>query len=265
MKSDESINDRHDWLLLGAKEKAKSVLNLVSGLNVQSVIEVGCGTGAVLETLDKHGFAKEYYALEPAEELYDFLIKRNEISRLIASEASPVETSSLSNSRYDLAILSHVIEHVEDPAKLLIDTMKIATYVVVEVPLEGNAMGNLRAAVKKRINGLPRYNNPSGHFQFFSRSDIHLLAHWCGGEVLESRLYVPKDQMRKAMSSDSLKSRMYSSLIYALSTVLGEWIWGRFYHGHYAVIIRQRAAFSQDERSQWPASNYYENADGRSK
>jgi SAM-dependent methyltransferase len=244
-------------LLLGAAEKAKSVIQLTEGLNIRRVLEIGSGTGALLETLDQLGFAESYYAIEPSEPLYRFMVKRHSISRLVESEPETLKKCSLTDSRYDLVILSHVLEHVENPGELLNGAMKIADLTVLEVPLEGNWMGNLRAAFKNNVTGIPRQNNPAGHIQYFSRADIRRLVHWCGGKIVGSRLYVPRAQMRISRIGGSYPSRTYAKLVWSLSYILGDWLWCRCYYGHYAVSVRQRTPIANKNRTFWPSTNYY--------
>jgi SAM-dependent methyltransferase len=253
----EQLDQRHKWLLLGAEQKAQSVIQLTAGLNVSSVFEIGCGTGALLESLDRLEFATSYYALDPSQELYRYMTDRHVISRLIASEPVTLEQCSLTDRRYDLVILSHVLEHVENPAELLSGAMQVADHVVLEVPLEGNWMGNLRAVVKARCTGLPRHNNLAGHIQYFSRADIWRLVHWCGGEIVRSRLYVPRAQMRMAKTTGSLSKRAYATLVMGLNSIFGDQLWSRFYYGHYAVLVRQRAPIADEDISLWPSTNYY--------
>ena len=253
----EQLDKRHKWFLLGAEQKAQSVIQLTEGLNISEVLEIGSGTGAILESLDRLEFATSYYALEPSQQLYRYMIERQAISRLIASEPVTLEQCSLTDRRYDLLILSHVLEHVKNPAELLGGAMQVADHVVLEVPLEGNWTGNLRAAVKTRCTGLPRHNNTAGHIQYFSRADIRRLVHWCGGEIVRSRLYVPRAQMRIARISGSFPKRTYAKLVWGLNRICGDWLWGRCYHGHYAVLVRRRAPLADEDISLWPSTNYY--------
>ena len=40
------------------------------------------------------------------------------------------------DNAFDLVVLSHVVEHVEHPRKLLYEAKRVARYVFIEVPLE---------------------------------------------------------------------------------------------------------------------------------
>lgn len=245
----QDLEREHKWLCLGAIEKANSVLVLTQRLNVRTVLEVGSGTGALLEALDKLHYAERYYALEPSQSMHDFMRERISISRLVDSQAQQLHESEYARSHVDLAILSHVLEHLENPAALLIETLGVAEYVLVEVPLDGSVLGRLRAKIRTQISGVSRYNNVSGHIQFFSYKDVQSLVHWCGGEIISRRLYVPGPQLQQAMRSGSFSRRLYFSTVWIASRCVGAARWARLYHGHCAVLVRRRSGLESEHTS----------------
>ena len=73
---------------------------------------------------------------------------------------------------YDLAVLSHVLEHVPEPMSLLREAARVAPAVLVEVPLEDNrsARRDEKREEAARI----------GHIQFFDRDAVHALVRVAG-------------------------------------------------------------------------------------
>jgi len=253
----ETLEQRYEWELLGAEEKAQSIIQLTHGFEIRSILEIGTGTGALLETLDKLGFAEHYYGMEPSSQAFQFVMNRKAISRLVAMGQGTLEQCGLTDRQYDLVILSHVLEHVDNPAGLLSKAMPLARFVLIEIPLEGNSCGNFRAAVKSTATGVPRHNNYAGHIQFFSSWDIQRLVYWSGGEVVRSRLYVPIEGMKRMSARGSWVTRAYRKFVLGLCHIFGEAHWGRLYHGHYAVLARPREPIGEKERTLWPSSHYY--------
>ena len=99
-----------------------------------SLVEIGCGDGALLAEL--RGLAPVLDGFE--------LSARPPRSRAATSPRrgawSPTTASTCppGDGEYDLAVLSHVLEHVPEPAPLLAEAARVARWVLVEVPLEAN-------------------------------------------------------------------------------------------------------------------------------
>ena len=250
---DPDLDHLHEWLTLGAREKARSVTMLTDGIPIRTLLEIGSGTGALLEQLDQVEFASRYFAAEPSTDLYRYMIDHGAISRLSPGDTdnATIAESRLSDGHYDLCILSHVLEHVDEPAALLADALSLTDYLLVEVPIGGTWLGNARAKVKTAITRVPRHNNAAGHSQFFSRTDMNRLAGWCGGEVVGRRAYVPYAQMRRAMQTGSLHRRAYARLLWTISHLVGERIWAASYYCHYALLIRRKSVIPSAEKSNW--------------
>jgi SAM-dependent methyltransferase len=227
------IDEEDRWLRIGAEQKATSVIQLAEGLGIRDVLEVGSGTGAILEELDRRGFADRYWACEPSEPLFARLAEKR-IPRLVDCAATTLEHDTFDGKRFDLVILSHVLEHVLDPAGLLAAALQRADHAIVEVPIEGNFLGNFRAGLKRVLTGQPPIANAAGHVQFFSTRDVAKLAGWTGGRVLRSRLYFPLVGYRSAAASGF---HPYRRSILGVHAIFGDAIMARLYYGHMAVLV----------------------------
>lgn len=127
------------WRERAAVDKAANVVALwreaCPGTSPERVVEIGCGEGAVLHALDSGRFGARYTGLEISQSALGLARQRQ--------FGSPVEWVQIVPGRLplpdesaDLAVLSHVVEHVADPRGLIADALRVARYVVVEVPLE---------------------------------------------------------------------------------------------------------------------------------
>jgi SAM-dependent methyltransferase len=211
------------WLDVGADEKAASIAALAPPA-VGTVIEIGCGTGAVLEALDRRGFGEAYWACEPEASLFA-QIRREKISRLV--DASPTTfDEAFGDQRFDLAILTHVVEHLLTPAELVTQALRRARHVFIEVPLDNNAAGWTRAQIRILL-GRDRRDNKPGHVQFFSRRSARELVRYSGGQVLAERGYFP--HAAALASADSLHRRVVAQA--ARIDLLG-----RAYYEHFAML-----------------------------
>ncbi len=162
------------WRDAGAVSKADNVLRACGAAQVTpepSVVELGCGEGALAAELARRSFLGSYLGLDISpsgiEEARSRAVPGTEF-QLITGGQVPLDDHCA-----DLAILSHVIEHLEHPRVLLYEAKRIASHVLVEVPLELNA----RTPLNYRVDALGDIN------KYTARSIRHLVQS-CGFDVL---------------------------------------------------------------------------------
>lgn len=162
------------WRELCAEGKAEHVLALARRLTEppRSVVEVGCGDGSVLAALGRLGVGETRHGFDIAQRAVEIASGRPEIDR---AERFDGVSLPAADGAYDLGLLSHVLEHVEDPRPLLEETARCARAVVVEVPLEDNRSASRPAVARGR--------EELGHLHRFARADIHSLASGAGLSV----------------------------------------------------------------------------------
>lgn len=157
-----------EWRALGARVKAGHSAQLLAraGLSPASVVEIGCGDGALLAELSARGLARSLDGFEVAVEAVEIARSRR-LPRVGRVEAYDGVRLPVADDTYDLAVCSHVLEHVEQPLAVLREAARVAEWLLLEVPLEANrsARRPAKRAEAARI----------GHVQFFDRAAIAAL------------------------------------------------------------------------------------------
>jgi SAM-dependent methyltransferase len=205
------------WLQVAAVEKAGSVIALAQ--HATDVVEIGCGTGALLEELHRRGFGKRFWACEPSRELWERIPA---LERLVSAEPTTFDCA-FGGRRFDLAIISHVAEHVLAPSALVAQALDRADRILVEVPIEANVLGKLRGA----LTGRESARNQAGHLHFFSRRSARFMVEYAGGKVLSERGYFPYAPYR------AQADRCYQKVV--LSAARFERM-GRLWYEHFAML-----------------------------
>ena len=100
-----------------------------------STLEVGCGDGALLCELHRRGFGGRLAGVEITEAAVEIARARPEIDSVELYDGLHLPAA---DGAYELGMLSHVLEHVPDPAALLSEVARACRAVLVEVPLEAN-------------------------------------------------------------------------------------------------------------------------------
>ncbi|HEY4897163.1 MAG TPA: class I SAM-dependent methyltransferase [Solirubrobacteraceae bacterium] len=162
------------WRALGAVGKADHVIELCvrAGVRPERTLEVGCGDGALLSELHRRGFGGELSGVEITEAAVDIAGGRAEIASVELYDGAHLAAA---DGAYGLGILSHVLEHVPDPAALLAEVGRACGAVLVEVPLEANVSAR-RAAKREHAAEV-------GHLQRLDRDAARAIVAGAGMRV----------------------------------------------------------------------------------
>lgn len=124
-----------EWRRLGARDKSQNLLTLLSEdvSDVKTVLEVGCGTGAVLQAVKDLGIGETHVGIDmaaPGEHLDP------SAAGLDLREYDGVRLPFADDS-FDLVYASHVLEHVPDERGFLSELARVAQkFIYIEVPCE---------------------------------------------------------------------------------------------------------------------------------
>ena len=164
------------WRMLGAKAKARNIVDICAQLSPQKILEVGAGDGSILHFLEEWDFGKELYALEIAESGVKVIESRN-LKKLKEVKTFDGYQIPYPDQSFDLVILAHVLEHVEHERLLLRELKRVAKHLVIEVPLD------YRYGVDKRMKHFLDY----GHINMYTPTSLRFLLQSEGMEIIADK------------------------------------------------------------------------------
>lgn len=222
------------WRALGAKGKADHVIRLClqAGIRPTKVLDVGCGDGALLSELHRRRFGQTLQGVEITEAAVQIARERAEIDAVDWYDGAHLAAS---DNAFDLGIVSHVLEHVPDPAALLAEVGRVCKAVVMEVPLESN--------ISARRESKREHAEEVGHLQRLDRGAARAIVARAGlhiaGEVedalpLAAQRFFAHTLAQKATATVKWGAR---SSLHLLAPLLAR----RLFTVHYACLCLPRS------------------------
>jgi SAM-dependent methyltransferase len=219
------------WRALGAGNKADHVCRLIEQLpRPATVLEVGCGDGAVLSELADRGVGETRTGVEISAAAVALAAERTGVT---AAHVFDGEVIDAGRAAFDLVICTHVLEHVVDPRALLRELERVGRAIVLEVPLERNLAA--RRATARALS------ERSGHLHRFDRATIRSLIYDTGWQV-RGELLDPLPHAIHSFRATTPKERLQGHLKWAIRAALGALpgVGERLFTMHYALLATPR-------------------------
>ena len=165
------------WRRVCAIDKVQNLRTLMRGTPVDSVLEVGCGTGAVLAEVARRSVGKQHTGIDMADP------HMHMDSGAAALQMLPYDGAAIPfpPDSFDLVYASHVVEHVPDPRGLLAEIFRVSKKLIyVEVPCELHIRTSHRA-LQSTVD--------IGHINAYTPESFVILLQTAGLKVAETRLF----------------------------------------------------------------------------
>jgi SAM-dependent methyltransferase len=166
-----------EWRRIGAIDKVSNIQSLLRTEKVQSVLEVGCGTGAVLSELARRGIGTSHKGIDlttPGTHV-------DPASKDLSLSEYDGTNIPFPDGTYDFVYASHVVEHVLNPRGFILEISRVAKRLVyLEVPCELHA--------RTRHSDM-QTSLDTGHINSYSPESFSLLCQSSGLTILDSTLF----------------------------------------------------------------------------
>lgn len=165
------------WRRLCAIGKAKNILSLLNAQRPIKILEVGCGTGAVLIELRRQGLGSIHIGMD----LADPNSHSDEDTAGIQLSKYDGKILPFEDDSFDLVYATHVIEHVPNPRDLLSEMIRVSRdFIYCEVPCELH-LRTTHESLQRTLN--------IGHINAYTPLSFKLLLESSGLVVQDLRIF----------------------------------------------------------------------------
>jgi ubiquinone/menaquinone biosynthesis C-methylase UbiE len=173
-----------EWRKLGAIGKVENIIHVSKGLHFNRVVDIGAGDGNILQLLSEKKFCNDFTAVEISDSAI-VQIKKKKIIGLSQIKQFDGYNLPFDDKEFDLAICSHVIEHVEYPMMLMREIKRISKNQIFEVPID------FSFKVDKKFNHFYEY----GHINIYTPALFNFLLFTQKFEVLKTKYTLYKKEV----------------------------------------------------------------------
>jgi len=175
---------------------AKQTVGLIKTLSkspFHSVLDVGSGDGAALMEMSKEKLGSSYSAIEISSSGIEQVKARN-IPNLKEALLFDGYKIPFADNSFDLAIVTHVLEHVEHERAFIRELLRVAKRVYIELPLDHTL----------RIGRTIQITQKYGHINFYTPETFRNILATSGAKVESLRVFSPNREY-EILGSGKLK------------------------------------------------------------
>jgi SAM-dependent methyltransferase len=177
------------WRQFGAKEKSGNIARILADNGAEKsddvhlnnvspgkILEVGCGTGIVLQELKNVGIGREFQGIDVID-----LDRNRDVGEDISLLQYDGDTIPFDDLMFDFTYATHVLEHIDNPRSLVKEMSRVTNGLMYfEVPCELHA--------RTTYNDLQNTLN-IGHINAYTPESFSLLLQTCGLEVIRLEIF----------------------------------------------------------------------------
>jgi|GEM_PF-1990141 len=191
---------------------AENMLAIMPDRKFESIIDIGCGDGALLEGIIGELKPQKITGLDISNKALS--AARAKVKRGHFFSADLEKKLPFKDKEFDLAILCDILEHVKNPKELAKEAQRISKYTAFKIPLENAHYWNLHEKMG-RYESVGK-NHGSGHLYKWNKGQARKLI----------EMGIVKKEISKAPLQMSLKTRPVKGVIRALVTAVEKLTYG---------------------------------------
>jgi SAM-dependent methyltransferase len=229
--------------------KVRKLLQLIpKGFKVENILEIGCAFGVLLNNIADRFHIKTRIGVDISAnniEAAKFFYPECKFFCGTLEEYIKVIPGDIKNQRFDLIVLSDIVEHIPDDLGFLKLVNKTSSYVLINLPLEKSF---------KTRNRQYGEEDPSGHLRCYDEEDALRLVTKAGFEVLKSFTSIGffdksfyemyKRNRTSRVQAKPLPQKLFWSLFYFVEDrvkLINESLTGRFMGTNYFALLKSKA------------------------
>ena len=199
-----SENFEHPWMRKMDKESGELIWAVIKKTNAKSILDAGCGTCVLYDFLIEKGWEGIYYGIDIKR--YEGVDYSRENLYFIKADLLKVDFPKV-----DVVVMKDILEHVDEPIKLLKKALKCSKRVVLFIPLANPDLWKMGICEYHQLDKTHK------HFGFLEE-DIFEIVNEAGGEIISFAHMCPLTPLN---CSRFFKSRFAKYVIFVLMKILG--------------------------------------------
>ncbi len=228
----ESEDQSHiDWVKKMAVWKACQLCSLIDNEPTNSIIEIGSGRGDVLNACLPF---KVKIAADISSEALEQQRREYGNENLVVLDAD--KELPFADKEADFVLLCDILEHVDNPVKLLRESSRVGKNVMLKIPVENALLVKLMHSIRGIKYGA---SHPSGHLHCWKLKDVYKMIEEAGLKITKSKFI---GTVNETSEKGNFVKKIFLAVIGAIDRLMPNHLLSRFLiGGSFFAIVREKS------------------------